>query len=247
MQAKISTSFLRIQDWAKSDRPREKLLQKGHTGLTNAELIGTLIGSGTKELSAVSLAQLILKHYDNDLSKLAQCSVKELQRFKGMGEAKATAIVSAMALGRRRDEQNRPIRQRLSDARSIYQCIKPDLLDKPVEEFWVILLNRANYLLKKQLISRGGLSSTSADPRVIFGAALEHQAAGLIAVHNHPSGNPEPSSKDVRLTKQLIEAGNALNIPVLDHLIVAGDTYFSFVDEGLLFTSLATMAMRSRA
>ncbi|XWN35685.1 MAG: DNA repair protein RadC [Roseivirga sp.] len=243
MKGKVAAPYLRIQDWAKLDRPREKLMQKGRASLTDAELIGTLIGSGTKEVSAVTLAQLVLKHYDNDLNRLARCSVKELQQFKGMGEAKAISIVSAMELGRRRNDQDSPRRLKLSDSSGIYQCIKPDLTDKPVEEFWVILLNRANHLIKKQFISRGGLASTSADPKVIFGAALENQAASIILVHNHPSGNPEPSAKDIALTKRLIEGGKHLDLPVLDHLIVAGNTYFSFVDERLLFRPLSAMAV----
>jgi DNA repair protein RadC len=235
MGDRVEFSHLRIQDWAKEDRPREKLIQKGSTVLTDAELLGILIGSGTNKVSAVNLAQLILKHYDNNLTLLAQCSVKELQRFKGIGEAKAIAIVSAMELGRRRKDQTIPTRPRLCDARSVYHCIKPELLDKPIEEFWIILVNRANYLIKKQFISSGGLTATSADPKVVFRAALDHQTAGIILIHNHPSGNPAPSAKDIALTRKLIEGGKCLDITVLDHVIVAGATYFSFVDEKLLF------------
>ena len=235
MGKQVEVPYLRIQDWAKEDRPREKLMQKGNAVLTDAELLGILIGSGTNKMSAVNLAQLVLKHYDHDLNLLAKCSVKELQRFKGIGEAKAITIVSAMELGRRRTDQNVSPRPRLYDSGSVYHCIRSELLDKPIEEFWIILINRANYLIRKQFISSGGLTSTFADPKVVFRAALDHQTAGIILAHNHPSGNPEPSAKDIALTQKLINGGKLLDIAVLDHIIVAGSSYFSFVDEKLLF------------
>ena len=243
MNTCIEAPHLRIQDWAKADRPREKLMQKGSTALTEAELIGILIGSGTQKVSAVNLAQLILKHYDNDLNLLAKCSVKELQRFKGIGEAKAITIASAMELSRRRDQDIAP-RPRLHDSSSVYHFIRPELVDKPFEEFWIILINKANYLIKKQFISSGGLDATLADPKLVFRAALDHQAAGIVLVHNHPSGNPEPSSKDIALTKKLIEGGKFLDITVLDHIIVAGSTYFSFADDRLLFKPTPIVAMQ---
>ena len=235
MGNRVEVSPLRIQDWAKADRPREKLMQKGSMVLTDAELLGILIGSGTSRVSAVNLAQLILKHYDNDLSLLAKCSVKELQQFKGIGEAKAIAIVSAMELSRRRPDQTTSLRPRLCDSSSVYHFIRSELLDKPIKEFWIILINRANYLIKKQFISSGGLTTTSADPKIVFKAALDYKTAGIILVHNHPSGNPAPSAQDIALTKKLIDGGALLDITVLDHIIVAGSTYFSFADEKLLF------------
>lgn len=235
--------YLKIQDWAKADRPREKLLEKGNAALTDAELLGILIGSGTKKMSAVNLAQLILKHYDNNLNLLAKCSVKELQRFKGIGEAKAITIASAMELARRRTGQEVAAKPRFHDSSSIYHFIKPELVDKPVEEFWVILINKANYLIKKQFISSGGLDATLADPKVIFNAALDHRAAGIVLVHNHPSGNSDPSNEDIALTKKLIEGGKFLDITVLDHIIVAGNTYFSFADGRLLFSSSSIVTM----
>ncbi|MEM9416745.1 MAG: DNA repair protein RadC [Bacteroidota bacterium] len=244
MNTCIEAPHLRIQDWATADRPREKLMQKGSAVLTEAELIGILIGSGTQKLSAVNLAQLILKHYDNDLNLLAKCSVKELQRFKGIGEAKAITIASAMELSRRRKDQNIAPRPRLHDSSSVYHLIQPELADKPIEEFWVILINKANYLIKKQFISSGGVDATLADPKLVFRAALDHQAAGIILVHNHPSGNPEPSDKDITLTKKLIEGGKFLDITVLDHIIVAGSSYFSFADDRLLFKPTPIIAMQ---
>lgn len=235
MSIQIETLHLRIQDWAKADRPREKLMEKGSTALTEAELLGILIGSGTQKMSAVSLARLILSQYDNNLNLLAKCSVKELQRFKGIGEAKAINIASAMELSRRRVGQDIAPKPRFHDSSSIYHFMRPELEDKAVEEFWIILINKGNYLIKKQFISSGGLDATLADPKLIFRAALDHQAAGVVLVHNHPSGNPEPSGDDISLTKKLIEGGKFLDITVLDHIIVAGSTYFSFVDDSLLF------------
>jgi DNA repair protein RadC len=238
--------YLRIQDWAQEDRPREKLMQKGNTALTDAELLGILIGSGTKKMSAVSLAQFILKHYDNDLNVLAKRSVKELQQFKGIGEAKAIAIVSALELSRRRESRALP-KPKFYDSSSVYYFMKPELADKLTEEFWVVLLNRANGLIKKQSISSGGLTNTLADPKVIFKAAVEYSAASIVLVHNHPSGNPDPSKKDIELTRKLIEGGKMLDIDVLDHIIIAGNTYFSFLDDRLLFKPTYTDAMREVA
>lgn len=236
----VEVPHLRIQDWAEADRPREKLIQKGSATLTDAELIAILIGSGTQKVSAVNLAQLILKHYNNDLNLLAKCSTKELQQFKGIGEAKAITIASAMELARRRKEQPTAARLRLYDSDSIYQCIKPELLDKSIEEFWVVLLSKHNYLIKKQFISSGGMTVTLADPQLVFKAALDYQAAAIVLVHNHPSGNPEPSEKDIALTKKLIEGGKLLDVTVLDHIIVAESSYFSFADDYLLFRPAST-------
>lgn len=233
--ATMVNSNLKIQDWAEEDRPREKLLQKGIRALTDAELLGILIGSGTSNTSAVHLARLVLKHFENDLNRLAKCSVEDLKRFKGIGAAKAINIVSAMELGRRRTGQVPAEKPRLYDAMSAYQHIRGELMDQPIEEFWIILVNRANRLIRKTLISTGGVATTLVDPKVVFRAALDHQAAGIILVHNHPSGNPSPSKNDIALTKKLMEGGKVVDISVLDHIIVAGDTYFSFVDERLLF------------
>ncbi|MCG8340826.1 MAG: DNA repair protein RadC [Cytophagales bacterium] len=234
MHNQLKISYLKIQDLAEADRPREKLMHKGSNSLSEAELIGILIGSGTKNMSAVSLAQLILKHYNNDLSELAKRSVKELQKFKGIGEAKAIAIVSAMELGRRRKEKEYTLKPKLTDAKRVYDLMKAELTDKLVEEFWVILLNQANYLIKKQRISTGGLASTIADPRIIFKAAIEHNSSGIILVHNHPSGNSQPSRSDIQLTERLIRSGKVLRISVLDHIIFTEDDYFSFVDNKLI-------------
>jgi len=227
-------SYLSIQDWAKADRPREKLVQNGAGSLTDAELIGILLGSGTRQVSAVSLAQLILKQHNHDLNELAKRSVKELQKFKGIGEAKSVAIVSAMELSRRRSDQGILQKPRINSSHDLYALMKMELRDKLIEEFWIVLLTRANYLIKKHLVSRGGTANLAVDPKVIFKTALDHQAASIVLVHNHPSNNPNPSQLDIELTERLIKGGKILDIPIIDHLIFTESGYFSFADEHVL-------------
>lgn len=223
-----------IRSWAEEDRPREKLMLKGRTVLSDAELIAILIGSGTRELSAVDLAKLILKSVGNNLNELAKLSVKDLSKFKGIGEAKAISIVAALEVGRRRKEQDRPERVRITCSRDVYEEIKPHLLDKQHEEFWILLLNRANEVIRPMQISSGGISGTVADPRLIFKHALDQLASAIILIHNHPSGNLTASQADKELTRKLKEAGRLLDIPVLDHLIFTDRSYLSFADEGML-------------
>jgi DNA repair protein RadC len=225
---------LNILSWAEEDRPREKLLLKGKSALSDAELIAILIGSGTRSLSAVDVAKQILSEASNNLNDLAKFSVKDLKSIKGIGEAKAISIVSALELGRRRKEQEFREKVRITCSNDIYQLMKGELMDLPKEEFWVILLNRANRLIRKEQISSGGISGTVADPKIIFKAALDHRASSVILVHNHPSGNLKPSQADINLTKKMKEAGKLLEIPVLDHLIFGDEGYLSFADEGLL-------------
>ena len=224
----------KIRSWAEEDRPREKLMLKGRAALSDAELIAILIGSGTRDLSAVDLSKIILNSAANNLNELARLTVKDLSKFKGIGEAKAISIVAALELGRRRKEQERPQRARITCSRDAYEEIKPHLLDKPHEEFWILLLNRANEVVRPVQISSGGVSGTVADPKLIFKHALEQLASALILVHNHPSGSLTPSQADKELTKKLKDAGRLLDIPVLDHLIFTDRTYLSFADEGLL-------------
>ncbi len=225
---------MKIQQLSEEDRPREKLLLKGKAALSDAELIAILIGSGSTEQSAVDLARSILQSVDYNLNELAKRSVKDLERFKGIGEAKAISIVSALELGRRRKEAELLRRPKITSSADVYALMQEHLLDLPHEEFWVVLLNRANEVLRKLQMSSGGLSGTVADVRMIFKSALEHQAHALILVHNHPSGNRKPSDADLKLTKNLKEAGKILEVPVLDHLIFAERSYFSFADEGVL-------------
>ncbi|TGD83186.1 RadC family protein [Hymenobacter wooponensis] len=223
-----------IKSWAEEDRPREKLMQKGRAALSDAELMAILLGSGTAKLSAVDVAKLVLNAANNDLNTLARFPIKELMRQKGIGEAKAITIVAALELGRRRKEADAAARVTITSSRDIHQLIRPHLQDLPHEEFWVILLNRANVVMRSVSISRGGVAGTVADPKLIFKEALEQLASSIILVHNHPSGNRNPSAADIALTRKLKEAGQFLDLPVLDHLIYTDQGYFSFADEGML-------------
>ena len=223
-----------IRNWAEQDRPREKLLNKGKSYLTDAELLGILIATGTKSLSAIDLARSVLQEFNHDLNAIARLDARELQRIKGIGKAKAIAIISAFELGRRRNEIAPNRKFKITSSSDVYKLMRPVLLDQPTEYFWVILLNRANQVLKKMAISKGGVSGTLADPKVIFKYALDNLASAIILVHNHPSGTLKPSEADIRLTKQLKLSGKLLEIPVLDHLIFTDESYFSFTDEGIL-------------
>ncbi len=222
----------RILAWAEEDRPREKLVLKGIAALSDAELIAILLGSGTTNLSAVDLAKQIMQDNNNNLHSLARQSVKDLQKFKGIGEAKAITLVSALELGRRRKISEVEIKPVVKSSGDVYNYIQGDLADLPYEEFWILLLNRANRIEKKIRISTGGVSGTIADPKLIYKYALENLASSIILVHNHPSGNNKPSDADCNLTKKLCEAGRFLEIPVLDHVIICNQTWYSFADEG---------------
>lgn len=230
----FKTKALTIKDWSPQDRPREKLVLKGRSSLSDAELIAILLGSGTPMLSAVDLARKILQDNNNDLHTLAKLSVKEMMNIKGIGEAKAITIVAAMELGRRRKDLESMQKPQISSSRSVFEILRPELQDIPHEEFWILLLNRANCLLKKIQISRGGVSGTVVDPRIVFKLAVEALASGIVVAHNHPSGNLTASQADIGLTQKLKEGGKLLDIQVLDHVIIAGQKYFSFADEGLI-------------
>ncbi|MCG8390485.1 MAG: DNA repair protein RadC [Cytophagales bacterium] len=229
-----STYSLDIKSWAEEDRPREKLVLKGKAALSEAELIAAIIGSGTPSCSAVDVSKGILNSIGNNLNHLAKLTVKDLMKFKGIGEAKAVGIVSAMELGRRRKEADIKKKPKISCSKDAYILMKSELMDLAHEEFWCLLLNRGNSVIKKQLVSSGGVSGTVADPKLIFKAALEELASSVILVHNHPSGNRQPSHADKLLTKKMKEAGRALEISLLDHIIFTEDGYFSFADENLL-------------
>lgn len=230
----LEQQYLGIKSWAEEDRPREKLLLKGKASLSEAELIAILLGSGTSSLSAVDLAKQILSAYGNNLNELARMGVKELTKFKGIGEAKAISIVAALELGRRRKESEVVKKPKITSSQDVHNLIKPELLDLQHEEFWTLLLNRSNLVIKKQLISSGGVSGTVADPKMIFKTALSELASSIILIHNHPSGNLKPSQQDINLTKKMSEAGKLLEIPVLDHIIFTNESYFSFADEGMM-------------
>jgi DNA repair protein RadC len=234
MNLNLEAKALAIKDWSPEDRPREKLVLKGKSSLSDAELIAILLGSGTPTLSAVDLAKRILQNIDHDLHALASLSAKEMMKIKGIGEAKAITIVAAMELGRRRKDLEAIQKPKITSSNSVYEILKSDLLDIPHEEFWVLLLNRANRVIRKVCISQGGVSGTVVDPRIIFKHAVEALASGIIVAHNHPSGNLTASQADIRLTQKLKEGGKLLEIQVLDHVIIAGQKYFSFADDGLI-------------
>jgi DNA repair protein RadC len=225
---------LSIKAWAEDDRPREKLLLKGRHVLSDAELLAILIGSGNRNESAVDLCKRILGDYENNLDILARCSVSDLRRYRGMGEAKAISIIAAMELGRRRSITPAQEVQPVSSSEAAYKIIAPLLTDLNHEEFWVLLLNRANIVMRKELISKGGMNATVVDPKLIFRAALDYGASGMILCHNHPSGSVKPSEQDRKLTRRLSEGAAILDISLLDHIIVGSKTFFSFADEGLM-------------
>jgi DNA repair protein RadC len=225
---------LTIKGWAEEDRPREKLIHKGRHVLTDAELIALLIRSGTKKETAVELSKKILAQFGNSLNELAKLSVKEFVKFKGIGEAKAISIIAALELGRRRKDTEIVKREKIASSKEVFEIFIPHFLDLPHEEFHMLLLNRSNTPIRKEFVSRGGVSGTVVDPKIIFKIALQYLASSLILCHNHPSGNLQPSDQDISLTKKIKEAGNLLEIPVLDHLIVTDTGYFSFADHGLM-------------
>lgn len=223
-----------ITAWAEEDRPREKMMLKGCHALSDAELIAILIGSGTVGESAVALAQRILAQADGNLHELGKRSMKDLQRFKGVGEAKAITIVAALELGRRRQLSDLRERPRINNSRDAFNAIAPLLTDLHHEEFWLLMLNRKNEVFARERLSTGGTSGTVVDIKLVFKTAIEARAAAFVAIHNHPSGSLDPSAEDVTLTKRLQQAGQIMDLPLLDHLIVSERGYYSFADHGLV-------------
>jgi DNA repair protein RadC len=202
--------------------------------LTDAELIAILIGSGSRNETAVELSKRILHHYDNDLNKLGKASIAELSEFKGIGEAKAISIIAALEIGRRRGDAEPAVVEAIITSKDAYHIMRRLLVDLVHEEFWIILTGRAQKVISKELISKGGFSNTIVDPKVIFGAALQQRASGIILVHNHPSGSLKPSHQDITITKNLVAAGNLLQIKIMDHLIISDQGYYSMGDDGVL-------------
>lgn len=228
------TNHSTIRTWAEDDRPREKLVLKGRHSMSDAELLAILIGSGTRNESAVDLAKNILKLAHDNLVELSKLSITDLINVKGIGQARAVTILAAMELGRRRNESEVLVRDKIQTSRDAYEIFRSTMGDRPYEEFWIILLNRANKVLKKCNISEGGISGTVVDPKKIFKISLDNHASSIILGHNHPSGVVTPSEADCRITKKLHEAGAMLEVTVLDHLIIGEDSYYSFADEGAL-------------
>jgi len=223
-----------IKNWSEDDRPREKLVLKGKPSLSDAELIAILIGSGNREESAVELSKRILKSVGDNLIELSRLSVNDLEKFKGIGEAKAITIIAALELGRRRRGAEVLERKKIQTSGDVFEVLQMKIGDLLYEQFAVVLLNRANEVIQTVVVSDGGVTGTVADPKRIFKIALETNAAAIILGHNHPSGNLRPSESDIKLTKKIRDAGALLDINVLDHVIVGIEKYFSFADEGLI-------------
>lgn len=224
-----------IKEWNDEDKPREKLLNKGRKSLSNAELIAIILGSGNKEESAVELSKRLLNSVDNNLISLGKLSIeKMMSSFKGIGQAKAISIVAVMELGRRRRESEVIEKKKIGSSKDIFELFQPNMTDLPYEEFWILLLNRANKIIDKYQISQGGVSGTIADPKIIFRLAITNLASSVILCHNHPSGNIKPSNEDTKLTKKIKLGCELLEIKLLDHIIIGDECYYSYADDGNL-------------
>jgi len=228
-----SSSFS-IKHWSLGDQPREKLKVQGKNTLSNAELVAIVIGSGNSSESAVVLCQRILLSVDNNLSELGKLSIRQLMKFKGIGEAKAISIVAALELGRRLRGEVALKRLQITSSKSVFEYMQPMIGELPHEEFWIIYLNNSNKVIQRNQLSKGGITTTVVDIRLVLKAALEVGATSIILAHNHPSGTLQPSKSDKQLTDKLIIAFKSLDIQVLDHLIITEKAYFSFMDEKLL-------------
>lgn len=232
MQEK-SISFS-IKNWSDDDKPREKLVHKGRSALSDAELVAILIGSGSPNESAVELSKRILASADNNLNELGKLSLKQLMQFRGIGEAKAVSIVAALEIGRRRRGEEALKITTIGSSKSVYELLQPKMGELPHEEFWIVYLNNSNRVLWTGQQSKGGITGTLVDVRLVLKQALELGAVAIILAHNHPSGTLKPSDADKQITRKLRIASEALDIKVLDHLIITQKEYFSFADEGLL-------------
>ncbi|WP_267406220.1 MULTISPECIES: DNA repair protein RadC [unclassified Chryseobacterium] len=223
-----------IKFLAEDDRPREKFLLKGKNSLSDSELLAIIMGSGNREQTAVELARKILASVDNNWHQLSLLSIKDLMKFKGVGEVKAISIATALEIGRRRASQEVMEKPTISSSNSAYLVLKNHLSDLRTEEFWEIFLNQSNKIIHIAQLTQGGISQSIVDVRILFKTALEHFSTGIIIAHNHPSGNLKPSREDIEITQKVKEAGKLLTIQLLDHLIITQNSYFSFSDEGLL-------------
>ena len=230
----MENSAFPITNWSEDDKPREKLMNKGKASLSDAELIAILIGSGSRNESAVQLSKRILSSVDNNLNALGKLSLQQLMNFKGIGEAKAISIQASMELGRRRRAEEAVELKKITSSKSIFELMQPIIGELPHEEFWIIYLNNSNKVVSKSQLSKGGITGTLVDVRLVFKNAIEIGAVGIILVHNHPSGALQPSEADKQITRKLKLAGESLDIKILDHLIVTETNYFSFADEGIL-------------
>jgi len=225
---------LKITEWAVEDRPRERLWNKGPSSLSDAELIAILIGSGTKNASAVDLARELLALAGNNLASLGKLTADEIKKLKGIGNARAVTIVAALELGRRRKLAEVSENTQIRSSADVFNIFQPLMEDLPHEEFWILFLNRANKIINRMKISQGGVSGTVTDVRIILKKAIETLASGLVICHNHPSGNNSPSDSDIKITQKIKEAGALMDIQLLDHIIVCGSEYYSFADNGMI-------------
>lgn len=223
-----------IKFLAEDDRPREKFLLKGKSALSDSELLGIIMSSGSREESAVELARRILETVGNNWHNLSLLNIQDLMKFKGIGEAKAISICAALEIGRRKAAQDVPEKLEISNSNDAFKVFHPYLADLLKEEFWIIFLNQRNKILGKSQLSTGGINFSLVDLRILFKQALEYSCSSIMIAHNHPSGNLKPSEADMKITKQILEAGKILNIQLLDHLIITQSNYFSFADENLL-------------
>ena len=223
-----------IKNWAVDDKPREKLVTKGSSVLSDAELVAILIGSGNRDESAVELSKRILASVNHNLNELGKLSVNQLMRFKGIGEAKAVSIAAALEVGRRRRGQEFGKIAKISGSKDVFEMLYPLIGELQHEEFWIVYLNNSNKVIFKSQLSKGGITGTLVDVRLVMRRALELGAVGLVLAHNHPSGSLRPSASDKKITQKLKVAADALDIKILDHLIVTQNDYLSFADEGIL-------------
>lgn len=229
----MNSNNLPISDWSEDDRPREKLMLKGIDALSDAELLAILIGSGSRNESAVELSKRILASVDS-LNSLAKLSLSQLMKFKGIGEAKAITIVAALELGRRRrSEDTLQFKNKVTSSRVVFEIMQPIIGELAHEEFWVLFLNNSNKIISKIQLSKGGITGTVVDTRLVFHHAFETKATGLILCHNHPSGSLTPSDADKQITNKIKKGGEFLDVKVLDHIIITETKYYSFVDEGI--------------
>jgi DNA repair protein RadC len=225
---------IKITDWAVEDRPREKLIQKGTSSLSDAELLGILISSGTKEKSAVDLGRELLTLANNNLNSLGKLTIADLKKLHGIGPARAVTIAAALELGRRRKLAESPEVLQIKCSKDVADIFQPILSDLAHEEFWILFLNRSNRVINRMKLSQGGISGTVTDVRMVMKKAIEYLASGIIVCHNHPSGNLNPSESDTKITLKIKEAGTLMDIQLLDHLIISDKDYYSFADNGLL-------------
>lgn len=223
-----------IKNWSEDDRPREKMLHKGRLALSDAELLAILIGSGSRNESAVDLCKRILKDVHHQLNDLGRLSLAQLMQYKGIGEAKAITIAAALELGRRRQASDAPEKIKITSSQDAFNLVQPTLADLDHEEFWILLLNRSNRVIRRENLSKGGIHATVVDQRIAFRKAIEVGASALILCHNHPSGTLQPSESDIQLTNKFKKAGEHIDIQVLDHLIIGTKGYYSFADNGII-------------